>query len=56
MMVPACCFISLKMVMLSGFLSYIIHGRRREMGLAALRDVSLKQACELAPQWRSCFT
>ncbi|WP_375667634.1 tyrosine-type recombinase/integrase, partial [Bartonella sp. AC130YNZD] len=32
---------------------YTIHGRRREMGLGALRDVSLKQARELANQWRS---
>ncbi|UNE54949.1 tyrosine-type recombinase/integrase [Bartonella machadoae] len=31
---------------------YTIHGRRREMGLGALRDVSLKQARELATQWR----
>ncbi|WP_375616936.1 tyrosine-type recombinase/integrase [Bartonella sp. AP58NXGY] len=32
---------------------YTIHGRRREMGLGALRDVSLKKARELANQWRS---
>uniref|UniRef100_UPI0035D0D92E tyrosine-type recombinase/integrase n=1 Tax=Bartonella sp. CL63NXGY TaxID=3243538 RepID=UPI0035D0D92E len=32
---------------------YTIHGRRREMGLGALRDVSLKQARELATRWRS---
>nr|WP_033313264.1 Arm DNA-binding domain-containing protein [Bartonella rattaustraliani] len=32
---------------------YTIHGRRREMGLGALRDVSLKQAREHATQWRS---
>ncbi|GAA5100808.1 tyrosine-type recombinase/integrase [Bartonella acomydis] len=32
---------------------YTIHGRRREMGLGALRDVSLKQARELATGWRS---
>ncbi|EJF84695.1 hypothetical protein MCU_00273 [Bartonella elizabethae Re6043vi] len=32
---------------------YTIHGRRREMGLGALRDVSLKQARELANGWRS---
>ncbi len=31
---------------------YTIHGRRREMGLGALRDVSLKQARELATGWR----
>ncbi|WP_375618912.1 MULTISPECIES: tyrosine-type recombinase/integrase, partial [unclassified Bartonella] len=32
---------------------YTIHGRRREMGLGALRHVSLKQARECANQWRS---
>ncbi|WP_273719542.1 MULTISPECIES: site-specific integrase [Bartonella] len=32
---------------------YTIHGRRREMGLGALRDVFLKQARELATGWRS---
>ncbi|WP_375707158.1 tyrosine-type recombinase/integrase, partial [Bartonella sp. AA126HLJHH] len=32
---------------------YTIHGRRREMGLGALRNVSLKKARELANQWRS---
>ncbi|MET3589741.1 hypothetical protein ABID23_000827 [Bartonella silvatica] len=32
---------------------YTIHGRRREMGLGALRDVSLKQARELATRWRA---
>ncbi|CAK01485.1 tyrosine-type recombinase/integrase [Bartonella tribocorum] len=32
---------------------YTIHGRRREMGLGALRHVSLKKARELANQWRS---
>ncbi len=32
---------------------YTLHGRRREMGLGALRHVSLKQARELANQWRS---
>ncbi|WP_273755680.1 site-specific integrase [Bartonella sp. MM73XJBT.G] len=32
---------------------YTLHGRRREMGLGALRDVSLKQARECANQWRS---
>ncbi|MET3589895.1 SH3-like domain-containing protein [Bartonella silvatica] len=30
---------------------YTIHGHRREMGLGALRDVSLKQARELATGW-----
>ncbi|WP_375662613.1 tyrosine-type recombinase/integrase [Bartonella sp. OC16QHHD] len=34
-------------------LRYTLHGRRREMGLGALRDVSLKKARELANQWRS---
>ncbi|MBB4077309.1 integrase, partial [Bartonella fuyuanensis] len=32
---------------------YTLHGCRREMGLGALRDVSLKQAHELATGWRS---
>ncbi len=32
---------------------YTLHGRRRERGLGALRDVSLKQARELASGWRS---
>ncbi len=32
---------------------YTIHGRRREMGLGALQNVSLKKARELANQWRS---
>ena len=30
-----------------------IHGRRREMGLGAYPDVSLKEAREVADQWRS---
>ncbi len=30
---------------------YPSRGHRREMGLGALRDVSLKQARELANQW-----
>ncbi|WP_019224182.1 tyrosine-type recombinase/integrase, partial [Bartonella rattimassiliensis] len=34
-------------------LRYTLHGRRREMGLGALRHVSLKKARELANQWRS---
>ncbi|WP_375686344.1 integrase arm-type DNA-binding domain-containing protein, partial [Bartonella sp. AP65SXKL] len=34
-------------------LRYTLHGRRREMGLGALRDVSLKQARELATRWRA---
>ncbi len=32
---------------------YTIHGRRREMGLDTLRNVSLKKARECANQWRS---
>ncbi|WP_375666670.1 tyrosine-type recombinase/integrase, partial [Bartonella sp. TT121SHDZB] len=32
---------------------YTIHGRRREMGLGALQNVSLKKARELANQWRA---
>ncbi len=32
---------------------YSIHGCRREMALCTLRDASLKQACELATEWRS---
>ncbi|WP_208439744.1 tyrosine-type recombinase/integrase [Bartonella heixiaziensis] len=32
---------------------YTLHGRRREMGLGTLRDVSLKQARECAMQWRA---
>ncbi len=32
---------------------YTIHGRRLEMGLGDLRDVSLKQARELATRWRA---
>ncbi len=32
---------------------YTIHGHRREMGLGALRNVSLKKARECANQWRS---
>ncbi|QEE12280.1 integrase arm-type DNA-binding domain-containing protein [Bartonella krasnovii] len=32
---------------------YTLHGRRREMGLGTLRNVSLKKARELANQWRS---
>ncbi|EJF82929.1 tyrosine-type recombinase/integrase [Bartonella rattimassiliensis] len=34
-------------------LRYTLHGRRREMGLGALRDVSLKKARELATGWHS---
>ncbi|MET3590160.1 hypothetical protein ABID23_001260 [Bartonella silvatica] len=34
-------------------LIYTIHGRCCEMGLGVLRDVSLKQAHELANQWRA---
>ncbi len=32
---------------------YTLHGWRLEMGLGTLRDVSLKQARELATGWRS---
>ncbi len=32
---------------------YTIHSRRCEMGMGDLRDVSLKQARELATGWRS---
>lgn len=35
------------------FLRVTAHGRRREMGLGALRDVSLKEARETAAEWRS---
>ncbi|MBB4076407.1 hypothetical protein GGR08_000704 [Bartonella fuyuanensis] len=35
------------------FYHYTLYGLRREMGLGALRDVSLKQACECTNQWRS---
>ncbi len=35
---------------------YTIHGCRREMGLGTLRDVSLKQARELATEWHSVLT
>ncbi len=43
------------MVALNGFIvnRYTIHGRRREMGLGALREVSLKQARETVTRWRS---
>nr|WP_244979343.1 Arm DNA-binding domain-containing protein [Bartonella queenslandensis] len=34
-------------------LRYTLHGRRHEMGLGTLRNVSLKKARELANQWRS---
>lgn len=32
---------------------FSLHGRRREMGLGSIQDVSLKQAREQAAQWRS---
>jgi hypothetical protein len=35
------------------FLRVTVHGRRREMGLGALRDVSLKEARETAAEWRT---
>ncbi len=55
MMVPACSFTNVKMVVLNGFtvISFTGGGRRREMGLGALRDVPLKQARELATGWRA---
>ncbi|MBY6161344.1 integrase arm-type DNA-binding domain-containing protein [Mameliella alba] len=34
------------------FLRYQVHGRRREMGLGSLEDVSLKEARETADRWR----
>jgi hypothetical protein len=37
------------------FLSYTIHGRRREMGLGAISEVSLKEARENADRWRAVF-
>lgn len=35
------------------FLRYTIHGRRREMGLGAIPEVSLKEARETADKWRA---
>jgi integrase len=35
------------------FLRVTVHGRRREMGLGALRDVSLREARETAAEWRA---
>ncbi len=35
------------------FYRYTIYGRCREMGLGALRDISLKQVHEYAKQWFS---
>lgn len=35
------------------FLRYTIHGRRREMGLGAIKEVSLKEARENADRWRA---
>src|SRR6056297_3060966 len=32
---------------------YSLHGRRREMGLGSIQDISLKQAREQAAHWRS---
>lgn len=34
-------------------LRVVVHGRRREMGLGAIRDVSLKKAREEAAKWRA---
>ncbi|MGO4910549.1 Arm DNA-binding domain-containing protein [Pseudorhodobacter sp. W20_MBD10_FR17] len=33
-------------------LRFTLHGQRREMGLGGITDISLKQARELATQWR----
>lgn len=35
------------------FLRVTVHGRRREMGLGGLSDVSLKEAREVAEKWRA---
>lgn len=35
------------------FLRYTIHGRRRELGLGALNQVTLKEAREAAEKWRA---
>ncbi|WP_292386605.1 integrase arm-type DNA-binding domain-containing protein [Mesorhizobium sp.] len=35
------------------FLRYTIHGRRREMGLGSIVDVSLKEARDRADKWRA---
>lgn len=35
------------------FLRFVVHGRRREMGLGSLNNVSLKEARQLADKWRS---
>ena len=35
------------------FLRFTIHGRRREMGLGSITDVSLKEARESAEKWRA---
>ncbi|WP_345741760.1 Arm DNA-binding domain-containing protein [Ruegeria faecimaris] len=35
------------------FLRITVHGRRREMGLGSIADVSLKEAREHAEQWRA---
>ncbi len=35
------------------FLRVTVHGRRREMGLGSVRDVSLKDAREAAAKWRT---
>ncbi len=34
-------------------LRFTIHGRRREMGLGSIVDVSLKEAREAAERWRA---
>ncbi|WP_299629526.1 site-specific integrase [uncultured Tateyamaria sp.] len=35
------------------FLRVTVHGRRREMGLGSIRDVSLKEARDAATKWRT---
>ncbi len=46
MMMPACSFIKYKDRGASWIYRYTLHECRRKIGLGALRDVSLKQACE----------
>nr|WP_246797524.1 Arm DNA-binding domain-containing protein [Bartonella koehlerae] len=51
-MVLACSFNKRKKGGTQWLLQYTIHERCREMGLGALRDISLKQARESTIQWR----
>ncbi|WP_372712441.1 hypothetical protein [Bartonella machadoae] len=53
MMVLACTFISVKMVVLNGFYAILSTGAIVKWSLGALRDVFLKQARECATGWRS---